>query len=249
MENETVKLNHLREIINNSRRIVFFGGAGVSTESGISDFRSASGLYNDEAESEFSKYSPEEMLHARFFKAHTELFFKYYFTNLVHPEAKPNAAHFALAKLEREGKLSAVVTQNIDGLHQTAGSERVCELHGSVHKNSCVGCAEKYTLAQVLETVPGVPRCKKCGAVVKPDVVLYGETLDDGVVREAVNRIRNADTLIIGGTSLSVYPAAGLLDYFSGGKLILINRGETAYDPSASLSFRANVGEILGAFV
>ena len=197
----------LRELLENSSHIVFFGGAGVSTESNIPDFRSEDGLYGSKQAKTYP-YPPETMLSHSFFKRHTEQFFEYYFDRMVYPQAKPNAAHYALAKLEAQGKLSAVVTQNIDGLHQQAGSKRVYELHGSTLRNYCTRCGKFYDVDFIANST-GVPRCPKCGGIVKPDVVLYEEGLDEEVLSGAVNAIRHADTLIIGGTSLVVYPAAG----------------------------------------
>ncbi len=230
----------LREVIEASRRIVFFGGAGVSTESGIPDFRSAAGLYNQAG----SRYAPEQILSRSFFDAHPEDFFAYYRTHLVHADARPNPAHVALANLERAGLLSAVITQNIDGLHQAAGSRRVLELHGSVHRNSCLGCGRQYGLDAVL-AAGGVPRCADCGQIIKPDVVLYEEALDPAVIQGAVTELAAADTLVVGGTSLQVYPAAGLVRVFAGRQLVLINRDATDYDPLATLTVREPIGQAL----
>ncbi|MDO4482389.1 MAG: NAD-dependent protein deacylase [Bacillota bacterium] len=238
------KIKQLKEIIDSSSRIVFFGGAGVSTESGIPDFRSETGLYN--AQREYGR-SPEEMISNSFFTAHTETFFDYYKKNLIYREAKPNKAHIALAKLEEQGKLIGVVTQNIDGLHQMAGSKKVYELHGSVLRNYCMRCGEDYTLDEIMD-MPGVPRCH-CGGIIKPDVVLYEEMLDDAVITGAVNAIKSADTMIVGGTSLVVYPAAGLIRYFKGKNLVLINKSQTPYDNEASLVINDSIGEVLGACV
>ncbi|MCL2047586.1 MAG: NAD-dependent protein deacylase [Defluviitaleaceae bacterium] len=235
----------LREIIKNSKNIVFFGGAGVSTESNIPDFRSESGLYA--AEKNYG-YPPEYLLSYTCFRKTPELFFRYYKENLIHLGAKPNAAHISLAKLEKAGALSAVVTQNIDGLHQTAGSNNVIELHGTNLKQYCVNCNARYNLDYILapENNDGVvPKCK-CGGTVRPDVVLYEEQLDDGVINAAVTAISSADCLIVGGTSLVVYPAAGLLRYFSGNKLVLINKSETNYDNAADLVIRESIGKVLG---
>ena len=230
----------LQEIVAKSRRIVFCGGAGVSTESGIPDFRSADGLYRQ-------KYSvpPETMLSAQYFHSHTEDFFRFYREKMLPLRAKPNAAHRKLADWERAGKLLAVVTQNIDGLHQAAGSKRVFELHGSVHRNYCLKCGKFYP-AQFIADSQGVPRCA-CGGVIKPDVVLYGEQLDAETVNGALAAIASADTLIVAGTSLTVYPAAGFIDYFRGENLILINRDETPLDSSCTLVVHGKVGETLGA--
>lgn len=236
----------VREIIDNSKKVVFFGGAGVSTESSIPDFRSESGLYK--AMNEYG-YSPEHMLSHTFFMNNTEMFFDYYKKNLIYTDAQPNKAHIALAELEKEGRLTAVVTQNIDGLHQKAGSRMVYELHGSVLRNSCMECGEAHSLEYIMDEdncKNGVPRCRKCGAVVKPDVVLYEEMLDDEVISGAVAAIRQADTLIVGGTSLVVYPAAGLINYFRGKDIILINKSETGYDDRATLVINDSIGKVLG---
>lgn len=215
------QLKKFRDIINGSRRAVFFGGAGVSTESGIPDFRSQDGLYKQKY-----AYPPEFILSATFFRTHTAEFYDFYRDKMVYPDAKPNAAHLKLAQWEREGRLAAVITQNIDGLHQKAGSRTVLELHGSVWRNHCTWCGRSYPAEFVLSCA-GVPKCS-CGGVVKPDVVLYEESLDGETLERSVEYIRNADTLIIGGTSLGVYPAAGLVDFFGGDNLVVINKGETA---------------------
>ncbi len=238
--------NRVKEIVDRSRRIVFFGGAGVSTESNIPDFRSETGLYK--AMNEYG-HPPEEMLSSSFFMEHTEMFFDYYKKHLIYQDARPNKAHIALAKMEEEGKLTAVVTQNIDGLHQKAGSRKVYELHGSVLRNTCMECGERYDLEYIMDEANcenKVPRCEKCGAVVKPDVVLYGEMLDEDVLTGAVKAISEADTLIVGGTSLVVYPAAGLINYFSGKDLVLINKSETSYDGRATLVINDAIGKVLG---
>jgi NAD-dependent deacetylase len=217
----------LEKAIAESARIVFFGGAGISTESGIPDFRSEDGLYN--AKKNFGA-PPEELLSEWFFREKPDVFYRYYRENLVHTEALPNAAHTALAKLEAAGKLSAVVTQNIDGLHQGAGSKNVLELHGSIMRNHCLRCGKKFALDYVMDKgndVDGVPSCDSCGGTVRPDVVLYGETLDEETVEAAVDEISKADMLIVGGTSLVVYPAAGMVRYFSGKVLALINKSPT----------------------
>lgn len=235
----------LKEILNKSQNVVFFGGAGVSTESGIPDFRSENGLYV--AKSKYGR-SPEEMLSHTFFMRHPEIFFDYYKNNLIFQDVKPNKAHLALAKLEKEGKLKAIVTQNIDGLHQLAGSESVYELHGSVLKNYCMGCGTFYDLDYILnpKNCNGeIPVCSKCGDRVKPDVVLYEEALDETVIRGAIKAISAADTLIVGGTSLVVYPAAGLINYFRKGTLVLINKSETPYDNRADLVIHEAIGEVL----
>ena len=230
----------LKEIIESYDNIVFFGGAGVSTESGIPDFRSADGLY-----SESYKYPPETMLSYSFFIEHTEEFYDFYRKKLLYPDAKPNDAHIALAELEREGKLKAVITQNVDGLHTLAGSKNVLELHGSALRNICMTCKECYTLDIILKT-EGVPFCK-CGGIIKPDVVLYEEGLNPSIMNKAVVAIHDADVLIVGGTSLNVYPAAGMIDYYRGNKLILINKSATPYDRHANLVIRDSIGSVLHA--
>lgn len=234
----------LKKIIDESKNIVFFGGAGVSTESGVPDFRSEKGLYN--AMQQYSR-SPEEMLSKTFFDRHTDIFFDYYKNNLIYKQAKPNNAHLALAKLEDQGKLSAIVTQNIDGLHQAAGSRKVCELHGSVHRNYCVSCGEKYDLDDIL-SCEGVPKCH-CGGTVRPDVVLYEEALDQVILSQSIDAISSCDTLVIGGTSLVVYPAAGLVNYFRGKHLILINKSRTDYDNRTNLVINGAIGQVLGEVI
>lgn len=229
----------LQEIIDKSRKIVFFGGAGVSTESGIPDFRSVDGLYNQKY-----KYPPEQILSHTFFVNKTEEFFDFYRDKIICPNAKPNTAHKVLAKMEKIGKLSAIVTQNIDGLHTMAGSKKVLELHGCVNRNYCQKCGKMFDAEFILKS-KGIPRCE-CGGIIKPDVVLYEESLDDDVVSEAVREIRSCDTLIVAGTSLTVYPAAGMINYFRGGKLVLINRDSTPYDSQADLVIHEKVGEVLG---
>lgn len=229
----------LEKLIEQSQSIVFFGGAGVSTESGVPDFRSVDGLYNQTYD-----YPPEIILSHDFFVQHTGEFFRFYRDKLIVRGAKPNPAHLRLAALEKEGKLKAVITQNIDGLHQAAGSRNVLELHGSIHRNFCTRCGKSYTLDQIAQGT-GVPRCS-CGAVIKPDVVLYGEGLDQMVLSRAVRSLQQADLLIVGGTSLSVYPAAGLLDYYGGRELVLINKTETPADKRATLVIRRPIGEVLG---
>ncbi|MGC3993103.1 MAG: NAD-dependent protein deacylase [Propionicimonas sp.] len=236
--------SELARIIEKSRRIVFFGGAGVSTESGIPDFRSADGLYS---RSTGTRYAPEEVLSHSFFVRHTAEFFDYYRSHLLYPDARPNAAHLALARLEQRGRLTAVITQNIDGLHRRAGSKDVLELHGSVHRNTCVRCGRGFGLDAVL-AADGVPTCA-CGGVIKPDVVLYEEALDPAVMDAAIQALRAADTVIVGGTSLVVYPAAGLLGAFGGDELVLINTAATDHDHLATLVVREPIGEALGAAV
>lgn len=235
------KIAALQKIVDGSENIVFFGGAGVSTESGIPDFRSKDGLYNQKY-----KYPPEVMLSHSFFLEHTSDFYKFYRDKLIIKGVKPNAAHIALAKLEQAGKLSAVVTQNIDGLHQLAGSKNVFELHGSVLRNHCMKCHKYYEGTDIIEQADDVPHCS-CGGTIKPDVVLYEESLDDDCIMNAIKFISLADTLIIGGTSLVVYPAAGLINYFRGKNLVLINKGATSADNNATLVIREPIGETLGA--
>ncbi len=229
----------LQEMIDNSSRIVFFGGAGVSTESGIPDFRSVDGLYNQKY-----KYPPEQIISHSFYERQPEEFFRFYRDRMIFPDAKPNAAHLKLAELERAGKLSCVITQNIDGLHQMAGSEQVVELHGSVHRNYCEKCGKFYPLSAVTEC-GGVPVCE-CGGRIKPDVVLYEESLKDADIKRAVTGIDNADMLIIGGTSLVVYPAAGLVRYFRGKYLVVINKSEINPGKSADLVINDSIGKVLG---
>jgi NAD-dependent deacetylase len=231
-------VENLQRVIDNSRNIVFFGGAGVSTESGIPDFRSVDGLYNQKYD-----YPPEQILSHTFFVNKPEEFFRFYRDKMLCLDKKPNKAHLKLAELERAGKLSAVVTQNIDGLHQAAGSKAVYELHGSVLRNYCVKCRKFYS-AEYIKESQGIPHCE-CGGIIKPDVVLYEEGLDNTTVNSALSAIQNADTLIIAGTSLTVYPAAGFVSYFRGENLILINRDETPMDKAANLVFHDKVGELL----
>ena len=234
------KINQLQEIINSSDNIVFFGGAGVSTESGIPDFRSESGIFKS-----LKKYgaSPEQLVSHSYYIDHTEEFYNYYKENLVFTDAEPNPAHIKLAELEKAGKLKTVITQNIDGLHQKAGSKKVLELHGSIHRNYCQICNKEYGLDYIMEK-DGIPRCE-CGGIIKPDVVLYEEPLNDFVLNTAVHYISDADTLIIGGTSLVVYPAAGLINYFNGSRLVLINKSQTPYDSLATLVINEAIGETL----
>lgn len=231
------RIEKLRGIVEQSHNIVFFGGAGVSTESGIPDFRSVDGLYNQQWD-----YPPETILSHTFFMKKTEEFYRFYRAKIICTSARPNAAHLKLAELEEKGKLSAIVTQNIDGLHQAAGSKRVYELHGSVLRNNCMKCRKFYGLEAITGS-DGIPRCE-CGGIIKPDVVLYEEGLDDAVVSGAVSAISNADTLIIGGTSLNVYPAAGLVRYFRGSDLVIINMAPTQMDSNADLVIDGKIGEV-----
>ncbi len=228
----------LQQIIDDSRRIVFFGGAGVSTESGIPDFRSVDGLYNQKY-----KFPPEQIISHSFFVENTEEFYRFYRDRMIFPNAKPNAAHLKLAEWEQKGILSAVVTQNIDGLHQMAGSKNVIELHGSVHRNYCTRCRKFYPLSAVTGSA-GVPRCD-CGGMIKPDVVLYEESLNSADIEKAITEIENADTLIIGGTSLVVYPAAGFVRYFRGKHLVVINKSEISVS-GAELVINDSIGKVLG---
>lgn len=233
------EVEQLQNIIDDSKRIVFFGGAGVSTESNIPDFRSADGLYQQKY-----KYSPEQIVSHSFFVRNPERFYEFYKEKMMFLDAKPNAAHLKLAELEEKGKLTAVITQNIDGLHQAAGSKNVLELHGSIHRNYCMKCHKFYDAAYV-KNASGIPRCT-CGGMIKPDVVLYEEGLDSDVIRRSIKAISEADTLIIGGTSLVVYPAAGFIDYFRGKHLVVINKSATAREVGAKLTIAAPIGEILG---
>lgn len=233
--------DEVKEILTQSDHIVFFGGAGVSTESNIPDFRSQSGIYSKKT----YPYRAETMISSDFFHEHPEQFYDFYFHEMVYEQAQPNDAHMALAKLERMGKLKAVITQNIDGLHQKAGSHKVLELHGSIHRNHCQRCHAAYDLQAMLKQKDQVPRCPICNGILKPDVVLYGESLDMHVMEEAISYLSQADVLIVGGTSLVVYPAAGLLQYFQGRKLILINKEETAMDQRADLVIHDAIGRVL----
>lgn len=227
----------LKEIVDNSDNIVFFGGAGVSTESNIPDFRSTDGLYN-----QTYKYPPETILSHSFYVRNTEEFYRFYKDKMLYLDAKPNKAHLKLAEWEKSGKLKAVITQNIDGLHQAAGSKKVYELHGSILRNYCTKCGKFFSAQYILES-DGVPKCE-CGGIIKPDVVLYEEGLDNEVMRNAISAIANADVLIIGGTSLAVYPAAGLIDYYRGNKLVLVNKSTTPMDSRANLLVSGSIGEI-----
>ena len=236
------KILKLKEIIDGGKRIVFFGGAGVSTESGVPDFRSVDGLYNQEYD-----YPPETILSHTFYMRNREEFYRFYRNKMLFPDVEPNKAHYALAKLEEQGKLTAVITQNIDGLHQKAGSKNVYELHGTVHRNYCENCGKFFSLDDIMK-MDGVPKCD-CGGFVKPDVVLYEEGLDQGTINASVRAIANADVLIIGGTSLAVYPAAGLIDYYRGNQLVLINKSSTPKDGRADLVIHDAIGEVLSQVV
>lgn len=228
----------LQSVIDEGKRIVFFGGAGVSTESGIPDFRSADGLYNQKY-----KFPPERIISHSFFMSQPEEFYRFYRDRMIFPDAKPNAAHLKLAELERAGKLAAVITQNIDGLHTAAGSRNVIELHGSVHRNHCMKCGKSYGLDFIANS-EGIPRCE-CGGIVKPDVVLYEEGLDENDINRAINAIAEADVLIIGGTSLVVQPAAGLIQFFNGRRLVVINKTPTSADDEADIVIKGSIGEAL----
>ena len=237
MEDQTARL---QEWIDGSDNIVFFGGAGVSTESGIPDFRSVDGLYH-----QAYRYPPETILSHTFFLRNPEEFYRFYRDKMLALWAKPNAAHRKLAELEAAGRLKAVITQNIDGLHQQAGSRKVLELHGSVHRNYCMDCHRSYSVDYMASST-GVPRCESCGGILRPDVVLYEEGLDSRIMNESIRYISQADVLIIGGTSLVVYPAAGLVDYYGGKKLVLINKSPTSMDRRADLVISGPIGEVLG---
>lgn len=235
-------LETLKEWVEESRSIVFFGGAGVSTESGIPDFRSTDGLYHQQY-----AYPPEEILSHTFFMQNPEEFYRFYRAKMLAPSARPNRAHLALARLEERGKLAAVITQNIDGLHQQAGSKKVYELHGSVHRNYCMKCGKFHSTEEILHS-EGIPRCE-CGGMIKPDVVLYEEGLDQQTIQGSVQAIREADMLIIGGTSLTVYPAAGLIDYYRGHRLVLINKTVTGREGRADLVISGSIGAALEGFL
>lgn len=232
------ELEKLRAAIENAQKMVFFGGAGVSTESGIPDFRSVDGLYHQKYD-----FPPETILSHSYFKRHTEEFYRFYRDKMLYTDAEPNAAHKKLAEWEKTGKLTAVITQNIDGLHQKAGSKNVLELHGSVLRNYCMDCREFYGLDAITDS-QGVPRCAKCGGIIKPDVVLYEEALDDTVMEQAIRHISEADLMIIGGTSLAVYPAAGLIRFFRGDTIILINRDATPFDSNADIVLHEKIGAV-----
>ncbi|MEG2931458.1 MAG: NAD-dependent protein deacylase [Ruthenibacterium sp.] len=236
-----MELQKLQRTMDGADSIVFFGGAGVSTESGIPDFRSVDGLYHQRYQ-----YPPEVILSHRFFMENPQAFYEFYRAKMLVLDAKPNPAHLTLAKLERAGKLRAVITQNIDGLHQAAGSENVLELHGSVHRNHCMQCGQAYPVSAIVQST-GVPLCTLCGGIIKPDVVLYEESLDEAVMQKSIAAIADADMVIVGGTSLGVYPAAGLLRYYRGDKLVLINKTATPMDDAANLVLHGKIGEILGA--
>lgn len=239
-ESNEILIEKLQTMITESNNIVFFGGAGVSTESGIPDFRSVDGLYNQKYD-----YPPETILSHSFYMSRTEEFYRFYHDKMLCLDAQPNAAHRKLAELEQAGKLKAVITQNIDGLHQMAGSREVMELHGSVHRNYCRKCAKEFD-AQYMKEHTGVPLCDECGGDIKPDVVLYEEGLDAQTMQKSISYIARADVLIIGGTSLAVYPAAGLIDYYNGNKLVLINKSPTPMDRRADLLIQGSIGEVLG---
>lgn len=236
----TAEIDKLTKILKESNNIVFFGGAGMSTESGIPDFRSESGIFKS-----LEKYgdTPERLVSHSYYLEHTDKFFSYYKDCLIFPEAEPNPAHYTLARLEKEGKLKAIITQNIDSLHQKAGSKNVLELHGSVYRNYCEICKKEYDLDFILES-EGIPHCT-CGGIIKPDVILYEEALDMNILNKSVEYIMSADTLIVGGTSLVVYPAAGLINYFKGKNLVLINKSQTDYDNLATLVINEAIGETL----
>ncbi|MCV2284492.1 NAD-dependent protein deacylase [Clostridioides difficile] len=234
--------NSLKDLIANHNNIVFFGGAGVSTESNIPDFRSSTGLFSQKLNKQFTA---EQLVSHTFFVRYPEEFFEFYKDKLIYPNAKPNNAHIALAKLEEMGKLKAIITQNIDGLHQMAGSKNVLELHGSVHRNYCTKCGKFFDLESMLNLGGNIPYCDNCGSIVKPDVVLYEEALDSDVITKTISAISNADLLIIGGTSLAVYPAASFIDYYKGDYIALINKANTVYDKSASLVINKPIGEVL----
>lgn len=241
----STEIEKLTQILRNSNNIVFFGGAGVSTESNIPDFRSANGLFNARLN---MTLSPEQLVSHTYFIRFPEEFFNFYKAKLIYPEAKPNGAHIALANLEEMGKLKAIITQNIDGLHQEAGSKNVFELHGSIHRNYCIKCNDSYDMDFILNS-KGIPTCPKCSGTVRPDVVLYEEGLDESVLKGAIDAISKADTLIIGGTSLVVYPAANLINYFKGKNLVLINKSSTSADSRADLVIHDSIGKVLSESV
>lgn len=238
------EINQLAEWILESSRILFFGGAGISTESGIPDFRSAAGIYHQENK---LSYSPEEILSRPFFNRQPEVFYDFYKSKMIHPQARPNPAHQLLAALEKDGRLNAIVTQNIDGLHQMAGSRNVLELHGSIHRNYCMSCREFYTLEQIMQSSAPVPLCTACHGVIKPDVVLYGENLNEDTLERSIQAIAEADLLLIGGTSLTVQPAAHLVTYYQGSRTVLLNASSTPYDRKADLLITEPIGEVMNA--
>lgn len=235
----------IKRVIEQSEHIVFFGGAGVSTESNIPDFRSQSGIYSKKT----YPYRAETMISRDFFYEHPDKFYEFYFHEMIYEKALPNLAHKALARLETQGKLKAIITQNIDGLHQMAGSKEVIELHGSIHRNHCVGCHQCYCLADVIKQKPSIPKCTSCGRTIKPEIVLYGESLQQSDLEKAIFHISQADVLIVGGTSLVVYPAAGLLQYFKGKTLILINKDSTSMDQKATIVVHDAIGRVLDEVV
>lgn len=235
----------LKKLVSESSNIVFFGGAGVSTESGIPDFRSEQGIYN--TVKNFG-YPPEQILSHSFFMKNPEKFYDFYRSTMIYENAKPNLAHLGLAKLEKQGKLKAIVTQNIDGLHQLAVSKTVYELHGSIHRNYCMKCGKFYPLSTITES-KGVPQCKECGGTIKPDVVLYEEGLDEEIINNSIKAIKKADMLIVGGTSLNVYPAASFVNYYDGNKLILINKSKTPYDRYADLLIHDSIGKVFNEII
>jgi NAD-dependent deacetylase len=235
--------SNLLSVIRSTNNIVFFGGAGVSTESKIPDFRSETGLYK--TKNNYS-YPPEVMLSHSFFTSHPEDFFDFYKSKMIYKDAKPNAAHYALSELEKMGTLKAIITQNIDGLHQISGSKNVLELHGSIHKNYCMECNHTFNLDYILRSNSLIPKCNICGGTIKPDVILYEESLDMKILNKSIQYIINADVLIIGGTSLVVYPASSLINYFNGSKLVLINKSSTTYDNRADIIINDSIGKVLG---
>lgn len=237
-----MEFSEMKRLINESDHIVFFGGAGVSTESGIPDFRSAGGLFETE---HIGTYTPEEILSHDFFMKHTKQFYQFYFRNMIHRSATPNKAHQALAELERLGKLKAVITQNIDGLHQLAGSKNVLELHGSVHRNFCMQCNKFFDLDFMMKYMNDIPLCDHCNGIVKPDVILYQEELNRDVLHKSIQYITECDVLIIGGTSLQVYPAAGLIQYYKGNTMVLINKTPTQYDSVANYIITESIGNVM----
>lgn len=239
-------IKRLKELIDSHNNIVFFGGAGVSTESNIPDFRSASGLFNEKLNRNFT---PEQLVSHTFFIRYPEDFFKFYKEKLIYEDAKPNNAHIALTKLEKMGKLNSIITQNIDGLHQMSGSRNVLELHGSIHRNYCTKCGKFYNLEEMLNLDGIIPYCDECGSIVKPDVVLYEEALDNHIINETINSLNEADLLIIGGTSLVVYPAASFIDYFNGDSIALINKSTTGYDSKASIVINDSIGKVLSQVI